>query len=305
MKIQEVWFLSGLPASGKSSWAKQKIEEDRKKGIINKRVNKDDLRAMLDNSVHSKERESFVLATRDMIIEGALEMGHDVIVDDTNFHPKHLERIKEIVENYRNLHKEAHVSIEEKFFDTPLAECIRRDRNRENPVGSAVIKDMYNKYLAKENISTIEKDPNKMNCIVVDIDGTLAIRGNRSPYEYWKAHKDELNIPVANLVHDLQQANPKLVTVVVTARENMANEAGWTVSDMTQRWLRDNHVHFDEIHIREFGDKRPDWKVKEDIYNIFIGHHYNVLYWIDDRKQVIDHMRSLGLAVLDVAGHEF
>lgn len=303
---QKVYFLKGLPASGKSSWAREKIEQDRHNGIVTKRINKDDIRAMLDNSIHSKEREKFVNKIQEMIFTEAIEDGYNVIVDNTHLNPIHKEHYENLVaERNKFFQPSEAVEFEVKFFDTPLAECIRRDKSRDNSVGSAVIKDMYNKYLAKENVAIFEKDPDKMDCIVVDVDGTLAIRGNRSPYEYFKAHEDVLNVPVANLVYDLQQANPKLVTVIVTARENKCDEDGNIVCDLTTKWLMENHVHFDDIHIRKEKDKRPDWEVKEEIFKEGISPYYNVLYWIDDRKQVIDHMRTIGLLVLDVAGHEF
>ncbi|MFN5657022.1 MAG: AAA family ATPase, partial [Pseudanabaena sp.] len=53
-----VYFTIGLPASGKSTWAKEKVN---KSPNIIKRVNKDELRAMLDNSYFSKGNEKFVL----------------------------------------------------------------------------------------------------------------------------------------------------------------------------------------------------------------------------------------------------
>lgn len=305
MKTQKVYFLKGLPASGKSSWAREKIEEDRMNGIVTKRVNKDELRAMIDNSNHSKEREWFVNKTQSNIISDALDDGYNVIVDNTNFYPKHREELNMIIHHMKHEHPDRKFEVVEKFFDISLVECISRDKNRDKPVGEKVIRDMYNKYLAKERVATIPHNPKLMDCIAVDIDGTLAIRGDRSPYDYFKAHEDELNVPVANLVYNLQQSNPKLVTVIVTARENVCDEDGYTILDLTSDWLTKNHVHFDDIHIRKEKDKRPDWQVKEELYREGIMPYYNVLYWIDDRKQVIDHMRDIGLTVLDVAGHNF
>lgn len=41
------------------------------------------------------------------------------------------------------------------------------------------------------------------------------------------------------------------------------------------------------------------------MFDIWIKNQYNILYVLDDRKQVVDMWRELGLIVLDVAGHEF
>lgn len=60
-----VTILKGIPASGKSTWARQMLDEH--PGMY-KRINKDDLRAMLDNSYWSKGNEAFVLKVRDILI---------------------------------------------------------------------------------------------------------------------------------------------------------------------------------------------------------------------------------------------
>ena len=59
-------MLKGLPASGKSTYAKK---------LANKgwtRVNKDDLRAMLNDGKWSRSNEKFVLKVRDFIVADAL-----------------------------------------------------------------------------------------------------------------------------------------------------------------------------------------------------------------------------------------
>ena len=76
--------LRGLPASGKTTYAKELVN----KGWV--RVNKDDMRAMLNNSKFSKDNESYILSLRDEIIISSLVQGKNVVVDDTNLDPKHL-----------------------------------------------------------------------------------------------------------------------------------------------------------------------------------------------------------------------
>ena len=83
----KVYMTYGLPSSGKTTWAKQKIEENPNRI---KRINKDDLRSMLDCNRWSKDNEKFILKVRDALIDLILGGGFDVIVDDTNLSPKHL-----------------------------------------------------------------------------------------------------------------------------------------------------------------------------------------------------------------------
>src|SRR2546429_1263279 len=84
-RVKRIIMTLGLPASGKTTWAKHYIESN----LTTVRVNKDDIRAMLYNGVYSKDREELVKEFRDFIIIKALEYNCDVIVDDTNFNPEH------------------------------------------------------------------------------------------------------------------------------------------------------------------------------------------------------------------------
>lgn len=132
-----VFMTLGLPASGKTTWAIEHIKNN--PGTV--RVNKDTLRLMIFNGQYSKEMEEFVCIVRDIIIDHALGMGYDVVVDDTNFKEDHRKRIKEIADFYG-------ATIEIKHFtDVPLAVCFERNAKRENPVPEEAIQRMYDMYL--------------------------------------------------------------------------------------------------------------------------------------------------------------
>jgi predicted kinase len=75
--MKEVILTKGLPASGKSTWAKKQVLEST---TNYKRVNKDDLRDMLDAGRFSKGNEAFLLTVRDFVILEALNKGYHVIV---------------------------------------------------------------------------------------------------------------------------------------------------------------------------------------------------------------------------------
>ncbi len=130
---RKITILVGLPGSGKSTWAKEQVNSS--EGKI-KRVNKDDLRTMLGQEKYSKGNENLVLALRDEVIQVALTYGYDVVVDDTNLHPKHINRITELWGD--------HCEIEIREFDTPIEVCIERDfyRSGKAHVGEAVIRRM-------------------------------------------------------------------------------------------------------------------------------------------------------------------
>jgi predicted kinase len=137
--MKTLWMTRGLPASGKSTWARAK-QAELPPGEV-KRVNKDDLRAMLDAGKWSPENETFVVRLRDHIVIGALADGKHVIVDDTNLAPKHEARLRQLArENAAvfELVDFTHVSVEE---------CVERDRHRQASVGEAVIREMWQEFL--------------------------------------------------------------------------------------------------------------------------------------------------------------
>lgn len=286
--MAKVILTKGLPGSGKSTWAKQQCLE---KGY--KRVNKDDLRDMLDAGQWSNKNEKLVLAVRDAIVKLCLERKQTVIVDDTNLSPDHEQTMREIAAAY-----DAVCTIED-FTHVPLEECIKRDQNRPNYVGEKVIKRMYNKYLRKD-VEAPEYDPIKEDCVICDIDGTLAIMGDRSPYNDLEAWKDTPNHTIVNLVR--QQLRSRKHIVFVSGRKDRS-------LDVTLEWMLNHEIiqpgeNF-SIHMRETTDDRPDWIVKKEIYENYIKPYYNVSFVLDDRNQVVEMWRSMGLTCLQVADGDF
>ena len=163
--MKKVVVLRGLPASGKSTWAKAKI--DKNPGAWT-RVNKDDLRMMMHNGKWSKANEKLVLDARDALIHAALEKGQHVIVDDTNLHESHIARIKQITKGL--------AEVEVKDFEISVEAAVKRDLNRDRSVGREVIERMYNQFI-KEPAEVIEKDPTLTDAIIVDVDGNPSSHG--------------------------------------------------------------------------------------------------------------------------------
>ena len=80
-KMRTIILTLGLPASGKSTWAKDQLQKYPGKY---KRVNKDSLRDLLDNGSFNIENETFIEEVRDFIVQKAVVNGFDVIIDDTS-----------------------------------------------------------------------------------------------------------------------------------------------------------------------------------------------------------------------------
>lgn len=137
IKPKQVIICQGIPASGKSTYAKAWVLED---PVHRVRINMDSIRTML-GKYWVPEREPLVLSIQEQAIIEALEYDYDIIIDNTNLD-------KKLIDSYYGLtltfgHHEFRTK---NFFDTPLSVCIERDKTRENPVGEQVIRTFYNKY---------------------------------------------------------------------------------------------------------------------------------------------------------------
>jgi hypothetical protein len=57
--------------------------------------------------------------------------------------------------------------------------------------------------------------------------------------------------------------------------------------------------------MRKYGDFRQDSIVKQEIYEQLIAPDYDILCVLDDRQQVVDMWREIGLTCLQVAPGDF
>ena len=283
--MKRVVMTVGLPASGKSTWAKELISNEAGRWV---RVNKDLLREMCHNSKHSKSNEKFIVRLRNLIILEALEAGKHVVIDDTNLHPKHIRTVTELVKG------QAKVEVNNSFLQVPVKECIRRDLQRQNSVGKDVIMQMYRQFLLPKMEPPVH-NPELEDVIVVDMDGTLALMGDRSPYDVSKCDQDPPNMPVVQTILKWQDTHK---IIVMSGRTDDGKEK-------TASWLEKYGVKYSELHMRKTGDMRKDTIVKEEMYRAHLDGRYNVIAVFDDRKSVVEMWRSLGLTVFQVAEGDF
>ena len=276
-------LLKGLPASGKTTFAKELVRND---GNWT-RVNKDDLRSMLHGGKWSSSREKKIIACERWLVELLLGWKKNVVVDDTNLNPTHERHFKGMAESHN-------ADFEVKMFDTPLEECIKRDNARPNGVGETVIRKMYNQYL-KPTPAKYTPDPMLQPAIVCDIDGTLAHMHDRSPYDWSKVGNDMVDIPIAWLTSILFRS---VSVILVSGRDESCRKE-------TEDWLAKNGICYTKLFMRKEGDNRPDEVVKEEIFNDNIRGNYNVRFVLDDRNKVVDMWRQLGLKCLQVAEGDF
>ena len=292
-KNLEILILIGIPASGKSTWAKEHVL--RNDNYV--RVNRDDFRGMLKNSqVCENKIEDMITELVDLTIESSLMKRLNVIVDNTNLKAKYLDAI---IERFRY-----QADINFRIFDISLTKAIERDNGRVNKVGEAVIKGMFNNYkilIDSYNFQPIKKgkhrpiiQPDYLNnlpqAVLFDIDGTLAHMGNRGPFDWDKVDRDSVNQVVVEQIGFHRSLNRKII--IVTGRDASCKK-------LTEEWLEFYGINYDEILIRSKDDFRKDTLIKREIYNS-IKDTYNIICVYDDRLQVLDMWYDEGVFAFNV-----
>lgn len=322
--MRTIILTKGLPASGKSSFAKElmKKEPDRFK-----RVNRDDLRAMMDSSVWSRDNEEFVVATQNAIVANALKNGYDVILDNTHLVSSTVKKVHRLAESIGD------IKVIEKCFNTPVEECLRRNSLREGVarVPDKVINDMARGagldkkrslkdcevyYPPRNGFTLAEQDETLPRAILCDLDGTLAHIGDRTPYDATDCDIiDRPNIAVIECVlamyaqgvkvifmsgRDLKYREPTMRFI----NEYVKCAAKWAFP--IENDTRPSHVAIEyQLYMRGEGDIRKDSIVKEELFTEHVAGKYNVLFVLDDRDQVCYLWRSMGLSCFQVAEGNF
>jgi hypothetical protein len=146
----------------------------------------------------------------------------------------------------------------------------------------------------------------KQKAIICDIDSTLSNTDHRHHYisgekKDWdsfngSAYKDRPNHWCVNLLVAMKVQGYEIL--LVTGRSD-------NFFLMTQDWLNKNGIPFDRLLMRKNGDWRKDFEIKSEIYINQVEPIYDVLFCVEDRKQVVDMWRSLSLTCLQCAPGEF
>lgn len=294
-------ILIGMSASGKSTWAKEFVSKNDKWCI----VSRDDFRyAWQNKGVVDAKLENLITDMVERSIESLINRGYNVIYDATNLKASYINKIASIVRHTAN--------VEYHIFDVPLPVAIERDSKRERKVGNDVIQRQHAQYLTLLDsfdftyLSPTPKkyiapkfDPTKTDCIIVDIDGTIAhTSGKRSPYDYDKVGLDDCDVLMKYIVCMMQDSGNSCDLVIVSGREDSCRQD-------TINWLDENSIYANKLFMRKTGDSRKDSIIKEEIFWNDIEPNYNVVAVFDDRDQVVKMWRSLGLKCLQVESGNF
>jgi len=303
-----VIFLRGIPGSGKSTFAKAHFDAYPSGTVI--RINNDDLSTMLfgvpwgSNPVASE----LLASARIKLLEACLAQSAIklIFVDNTNLQTSTVNTLSQTATNLG-----AKVIVDDRFLSVDVEECIRRDSLRVNPVGEGIIRKMARqasrltpwtpnwKPSLEEFLQSIELYHNSAELtpsIIVDIDGTLAIMGDRDPYTWRKVGRDLPNTSVVDFVKRHIQEGHNVI--IMSGRDGVCRKE-------TQEWL-DRYVSPGlPLFMRTQNDKRPDYIVKNELFRNNIVDNYHVTLVLDDRTSVVKLWRALGLNCWQVNEGDF
>lgn len=284
----------GIPASGKTTWSKEYVKANENWT----RVSRDDFREMLKSSGRVENKvEDMINELTDATITQSLLKKMNVIIDNTNLKAKY---IQQIVDKFKYS-----ADIDYRIFDISKDKAIERDKARDKSVGEAVINRMYGDYKVLidsfdfQPVSKVKNRPNlipdfsstKQSAVIFDIDGTIALMGRRSPFDWMQVYKDDLNQIVSEQLSFHKSQGRKIL--IVTGRDEVCR-------DVTLEWLDLYDIEHDELFMRPKDDGRKDTAIKREIYLKDIKPNYNVLCVYDDRLSVLDMWFKEGIFTFNV-----
>ena len=301
-----ITILIGVSGSGKSTYTR---------GILKShpnsvRLNRDDLRRTLfgveqtDRSYYQRPDfrscEKLVSEIVEQSIYDILNQGHDIILDNTHLQKKYID---EILRKFNHLtdinlmfvHGTSKIDLE--LFRNRLLERYANDPDPKEAV--RYLDRQWNDYLKVREVfeanrnfpqttPQIKFDSSLPAVYLFDIDGNLALKGDRDIFDDSKLHLDSEIIPVGETLRALHKTGYKII--FMSGRQDSCRGT-------TQKWLEDNNLWMkdSEMFMRVAKDQRCDSIVKEELLREYIVPNYNVIGVFDDRDRVCRAWYKLGV----------
>jgi hypothetical protein len=185
------------------------------------------------------------------------------------------------------------------FTHVPIEDCIKNDLNRLRSVGEKVIRSMHREFLTPVKRFTYEptkQDETLPHAIICDLDGTLAHMNGRGPFEWLRVGEDIVDEQIMGL---LQLCHKYQILIIIMSGRDMV------CANQTKEWLFKNNIPHCMLLMRTMNDNRKDAVVKEELFNNYVKDKYFIDFVLDDRDQVVQLWRGLGLKCLQVADGNF
>lgn len=134
-----------------------------------------------------------------------------------------------------------------------------------------------------------------MDCVIIDLDGTLANCQHRmhyieGPKKNWDAFFDNCldDSVIHPMLHMMQILSEKYKIVFVTARPEKNRE-------LTTKWLQNHGIVYDSLYMRKNVDYNKSPIVKKNIVLSLFEKGYNPVFSFDDRPDCVAMFQELGI----------
>ena len=301
----EVIILIGLPASGKSTFREKFLIENPRYVA----VSRDDFRFMLRNKGWEPSIETMVTQLVNQSIVNALHNNRSVVIDATHCTEKSINSYSFIKDMFP-------VKIRYQFIEVDLEVAVERDSQRERSVGREVIEKMYNDLqVFKESVrfkqitapsqdapmfEVVVQDTTLPKAVIFDIDGTLAKmktgKGTRSPFQWSRVGEDDVVLAVRDVLN-MHYTHGDCI-ILLSGRDSVCRGE-------TEAWCKANGIRFDALFMRPQGSMEKDSIVKNRLFTEYVLPYYYTKVIFDDRNQVVQTWREMGLTCFQVAPGDF
>lgn len=287
-------ILIGISGAGKSTYVTDKLKENSNLTV----VSKDNIRKSLIKDYDSnknlwdqysfKDNEDSINSLFDIQLRKAAKDKQNIIIDNTNLSKSKNERLERLLKNY------GYVEIDYVNFNLTdnINFYLENNQNRINTIPMRAINDQY---LLAAQSGYLELS--RSNIALVDIDGTVAIKCDRSPFEYNKADNDTPNQYVIDTINALYETKRIDYIQFLSGRESYSYE-------LTRDWLIRHGFDMNKhrLLMRKTRDCRRDSIIKNEIYEFCLKQN-NIKYLFDDRNQVVDMWWDQKLPVFHVGDY--
>ena len=272
-------ILIGISGSGKSTYIAQNTHDQFGPSVISK----DNIRKSLIKNYNPnknlwdqysfKDNEDSINSLFDIQLREAAKNKQNIIIDNTNLSKSKNERLERLLKNYGYVE----INIINFNLTDNINFYLENNQNRINTIPMRAINDQY---LLAAQSGYLELSSS--NIALVDIDGTVAIKCDRSPFEYNKADNDTPNQYVIDTINALYETKRIDYIQFLSGRESYSYE-------LTRDWLIRHGFDMNKhrLLMRKTRDCRRDSIIKNEIYESCLKQN-NIKYLFDDRNQVVD-----------------
>ena len=301
MRNNKIVVLQGPPCSGKTHWSNEdalKMEFDKGPEIIR---TKDLSWKLREDGKYDIELLDALTPEEFARIRKAIKVDEiTVFIDAVNLNERRISIIN-------NPARELDCEVVIKQFYCSYNEAIERNKkrryNKEEYVPREVITTLYKQYYPVQfqyemTDHRIIKEPDwsKPDCIICDLDMTLALHQGRGPLDWDEIPTDKIEPRLRYMLNTYME---KLGVKVffITGRTNSAAKA-------TMEWLnKPEHALYSNwvLITRPNHCFIPGEEYKKNMYEEFIKDKYNVVCVFEDSNKCVEMWRSLGLLTCQVA----